>query len=253
MSANFYDTDRALAEYLLFHYGTREQILPYPFGPDDALGFPVRCVTECLDLARLPASAHALDLGCAVGRSTFELARHCAQVLGIDFSHRFIHAANHLQQHGVLDFACAEEGALSNPASARVPPEIPRQRVRFEQGDAHRLPEDLGPFDVVLMANLIDRLREPKRCLASLPRLTRPGGQLILTSPYTWLEDFTPRQNWLGGFEKEGRRLKTLEALQAILSPAFELAGTRNLPLLMREHARKFQWSVAEVSLWIRS
>lgn len=253
MSAHFYDSDRALAEYLLFHYGTREEILPYSFGPDQALDFPVRCVTECIDLARLPASASALDLGCAVGRSSFELARHCTRVLGIDYSHRFIAAANHLQEHGAFDFSYAEEGALTRPAVARVPADIPRPRVRFEQGDAQDLAQDLGPFDVVLVANLIDRLREPKRCLASLPRLTRSAGQLILTSPYTWLDDFTPRQHWLGGVEIDGRRLRTLETLRTMLQPDFELAGTRNLPFLIREHARKFQWSVAEASLWIRT
>ncbi|HKI69833.1 MAG TPA: methyltransferase domain-containing protein, partial [Verrucomicrobiae bacterium] len=86
---NFYETDRAVSEYLLFHYGTPEDILPYNFGPIAALNYPVRCVTECLDVKRLPAQARALDLGCAVGRSSFELARHCAEVIGIDFSHRF--------------------------------------------------------------------------------------------------------------------------------------------------------------------
>src|SRR5712691_9068529 len=78
----YYETDRALSEYLLFHYGAPEQLLPYAFGPTDALNFPGRCVTECLSVTRLPSQARALDLGCAVGRSSFELARSCAQVVG---------------------------------------------------------------------------------------------------------------------------------------------------------------------------
>ena len=72
---NFYETDRAVSEYLLFHYGRSEEVLPYDFGPVSALHYPVRCVSECLDAASLPASARALDLGCAVGRASFELAR----------------------------------------------------------------------------------------------------------------------------------------------------------------------------------
>ena len=59
MATNFYETDRALAEYLLFHYGAQKDILPYDFGPADALNFPVRCVTECLDVSRLPPRARA--------------------------------------------------------------------------------------------------------------------------------------------------------------------------------------------------
>src|SRR5258708_19763664 len=76
---SYYETDRALSDYLLFHYGTPEQLAPYDFSPSDAFHFPVRCVTECLDLALLPSEGRALDLGCAVGRSSFELAPHCPQ------------------------------------------------------------------------------------------------------------------------------------------------------------------------------
>src|SRR5712692_7557295 len=89
---SYYETDRALSDYLLFHYGTPEQLAPYDFSPSGALHFPVRCVAECLDLTRLPSEARALDLGCAAGRSTFELARHCTQVVGIDYSACFIAA-----------------------------------------------------------------------------------------------------------------------------------------------------------------
>src|SRR5262245_21629194 len=128
MRTNFYETDRALSEYLLSHYGARQEILPYDFGPVDALNFPVRCVTECLDAHRLSKAARALDLGCAVGRSTFELARHCAQVVGIDSSQRFIDVANHLQRQGSFTYAFVEEGRLMTPVVAVVPAEIDRQR-----------------------------------------------------------------------------------------------------------------------------
>ena len=175
MSASFYETNRAIAEYLLFHYGTPEQVLTCPDGPADALDFPARCVRQCLDPARLGPAARALDLGCAVGRAAFELARVCVEVVGIDYSHRFVAAARQLQEHGAMELARTEEGELVTPITVRVPPELDRSRVRFEQGDAHTLREDLGVFDVVLLANLIDRLHDPRRCLARLPGLVRPG------------------------------------------------------------------------------
>jgi hypothetical protein len=71
---NIYETRRLLDEYLLFHYGTPAEVLPWENGPRDALGFPVRTVMELIDLPRTPCEAVALDLGCAVGRSSFELA-----------------------------------------------------------------------------------------------------------------------------------------------------------------------------------
>jgi putative 4-mercaptohistidine N1-methyltranferase len=252
MPDNFYETDRALSEYLLFHYGREDELLPWGFGPRDALHYPVRCVSECLDTAAVPTNARALDLGCAVGRATFELARHCTGVTGLDFSPRFIDVASHLQRQGSFTYAFTEQGDLTRPATAVVPAEIDRARVRFEQGDATDLRTDLGAFDVVLMANLIDRLPEPRRCLARVPSLLKPGGQLILTSPCTWLEAYTPREHWLGAREIYGARVTTLDALKSVLSGTFELKLVKDLPFLIREHARKFQWSVALATVWRR-
>jgi SAM-dependent methyltransferase len=135
---------------------------------------------------------------------------------------------------------------------AHAPEGVDSERVAFEQGDAMELRAALGVFDVVLMANLIDRLREPHRCLARLPALVKPGGQLVITSPYTWLEEFTPHSNWLGGFERDGRRVSTHEGLQAALGTEFDLVAVKDLPFLIREHARKYQWSVAEATIWRR-
>ncbi len=249
---NIYETDKLLAEYLLFHYGTAEEILPYRDGPREALHYPVRCVTECVDFTRLNENSRALDLGCAVGRSSFELARRCARVIGIDFSHRFVEAAQVLQARGEISYRRTDEGDLGSTLVARVPPEIDRGKVQFEVGDAMNLREDLGFFDVVLMANLIDRLPDPKVCLERLPSLVRQGGQLIITSPYTWLEEFTPREAWLGGLERNGRAMSTLDGLRVALTEQFELAAVKDLPFLIREHARKFQWSVAQATLWRR-
>ena len=71
MSANPYETDRLLNEYLLFHYGSADEVLPWPDGPRNALDYAVRCVSECLDAGSVPDGARALDVGCSVGRSTF--------------------------------------------------------------------------------------------------------------------------------------------------------------------------------------
>jgi putative 4-mercaptohistidine N1-methyltranferase len=252
MASKYYESDRAVSEYLVFHYGMSGRMLPPVLVESGALNFPVHCVTQCLDARRLPARARALDLGCAVGRASFELARRCAEVVGIDHSKRFIATAGHLRKHGSVHFGSIEEGELSQASTAIVPEEIQRKRVIFERGDAMNLRRNLGKFDVVLMANLIDRLREPRKCLAQLPHLLKSGGQLIIASPYTWLLEYTPRKNWLGGFVRGGRRIKTFDTLKEILSPEFQLARRRDLPFLIREHARKFQLGVAEATVWIR-
>lgn len=247
---DFYESDRALAEYLLFHYGDPSEVLPHAFGPREALDFPVRCVTECLRPEALPADARALDLGCAVGRSSFELARWAGEVIGIDASKRFIEVAEVLGRDGRYAFEYIDEGHLRCPAVAEVPADIDRGRVRFRVGDAQSPDPAWGTFDVMLLANLLDRLPDPRQCLAKLSSLARPGGQLIVTSPYTWMEDYTPRENWLGGYLEGTTPHRTFDGLEKILSPDFELIARRDLPLLIREHVRKYQWSVAEATVW---
>jgi putative 4-mercaptohistidine N1-methyltranferase len=250
--ANPYETERILREYLLFHYGSAQEIAAYSFAPVDALEYPVRCVTQCVDVSKLGSDSRALDLGCAVGRSSFELARWCGEVIGIDYSAAFISAAELVRTSGALEYQCTVEGELTMPLKAICPEAVDRQRVKFEQGDAMALREGLGKFDVVLMANLIDRLREPKKCLTSLSALVSPGGQLVITSPYTWMEEYTPRENWLGGKLHGGMPLRTIDGLRGCLEADFALVDSRDLPFLIREHSRKFQWSVAQGTRWIR-
>ena len=252
MHADFYETEKALSEYLLFHYGKPDEVLPWEFGPSNALNYPMRCITECIDSENIPNNARALDLGCAVGRSTFELSRYCKQSIGIDLSDSFIATARELQQHGQIDYSFIIEGEVEQVAIAKVPTEIDRSRVSFEQGDAMFLRNNLGKFNIVLMANLIDRLPCPKKCLDQLADLICSEGQLIIASPCTWMEDYTPKEEWLGGSIIGDQSSQTLDRLKEILCPSFELHGKWDIPFLIREHARKYQWSVAMATRWIR-
>lgn len=245
-----YESEKLLAEYLLFHYGSEEAIFGQLPGPREALNFPVRCVDDLIDADALPTGSRALDIGCAVGRSSFELGRFCDDILGIDFSHAFIQAAGLLKEQGLLSFEATAEGDIRRLVQARVSPGLDRQRVHFRVGDAMNLPEDVGTFDLVLAANLLCRLADPERFLSRLPELVRRGGQLLVTTPFTWLEEFTSRGKWLGGRREEGTR--SFEALKEILDWHFELQLTRDLPFLIREHERKFQYGIAIGCRWVR-
>jgi putative 4-mercaptohistidine N1-methyltranferase len=248
VAGNIYESDRLVREYLLFHYGAAEEILPWPGGPREALDFAVRSVHELLDQKALPAKARALDIGCAVGRSAFELAALGAGVTALDFSQAFIDAAETIRLEGKLDYRYVIEGDRTAAATARRPANADPDRLEFAVGDAMSLPESLGTFDVVHAANLICRLPDPRVFLRRLPELVRRGGQLLLTTPFTWLEEFTPCAQWIGGTENA----TSAEALDALLAEHFTLEHVQELPFLIREHARKFQWSVARGTRWIR-
>lgn len=240
-----YESRRLLDEYLLFHYGAKEEVLggadiPYPSAMSEGLGFVRRTVSHfsCEPVAR------GLDLGCAVGGSTFAMAEHCEEVLGIDFSHRFIEAAQTLQQGKALSYQRLDEAHLLTDLVASAPAELLRRRCRFEQGDAMNLRFDLGAFDRVHAANLICRLPRPLDLLEKLPALVKAGGELILATPCTWLAEFTPPDAWPSG--------DTFSWLRAQLEPHFRLVHQGYEPFVIRETARKFQWSQSLLTHWIR-
>ena len=75
----------------------------------------------------------------------------------------------------------------------------------------------------------------------------------MLSSPYTWLAEHTHREEWLGGFKRNGENLTTLDALRELLAPHFRLLqGPFDQPFVIRETARKYQHSLAQVTLWER-
>jgi putative 4-mercaptohistidine N1-methyltranferase len=238
---NIYESNRTLGEYLLFHFGSREEQFPWAEGPLDALDFPRRTVEELIE----PTSSikNALDVGCAVGRSSFVLAELADLVLGVDYSSSFIDAAKAISESGELNYEYHEEADRWKKGKAIID-RIP-DNLQFEVGDACNLREDLGSFDLVHAANLLCRLPEPQAFLARLTELVSPGGQLLLTTPFTWLEEFTPREHWLG----EG---DSASALKNILQESFDLEVEKNLPFLIREHRRKFQYTVALGMRWRR-
>ena len=242
--SDIYETDKLLAEYLLFHFGTADEILPpgrsWPQGMREALDFPIRTASHFS-----PGEVErGLDLGCAVGRSAFEMSRSCDEVIGIDFSHAFVNSAEALGKGESLAYMRREEASSVTPLKAKLPAGIDGSKLTFQQGDAMNLSEDLGAFDRVHAANLLCRLPEPSRLLTRLPHLVKAGGELVLATPCTWLEEFTPAENWPAA--------GTFEWLRSTLSPDFELIGQTDEPFLIRETARKFQWTTSLVTVWRR-
>ena len=234
-----------LAEYLAFHYLEPSVLLPEGVAtPQGVKNFPSACAHLLLSKGGKQPT-RALDLGCAVGRATFELARHVPEVMGIDYSRSFIRAAKTLQGSRRYPFRLLEEGKITKLSMARVPATVPRKRIRFLAGDALRLPKNLGTFDLLLAANLIDRLADPAKFLKQvLPKLVNPRGIMLLTSPYTWSTDFTPERQWLRN---------SFPSIQKLLRPKFRLLHRQNLPFLLREHQRKFQFTFADATLWQRT
>ncbi|MFC5706445.1 5-histidylcysteine sulfoxide synthase [Aeromonas eucrenophila] len=244
ITVNPYETDTLVAQYLDFQYG------PTHFGV-------ANYAKTLADLAGELCGNHqrALDIGCATGRASFELARHFQHVDGVDYSARFIDVALALASQDSFRYAMPVEGDLVEYCEARLSAQdlgsAQADRIHFSQGDACNLKPKYDHYDLVLASNLIDRLREPARFLRDIAPRLRSGGLLMLTSPYTWLTDYTPKANWLGGIRENGEALSTHQALQRLLAAEFEeLCPPRDVPFVIRETARKYQHTLAQLTVW---
>ncbi|MGI6300147.1 MAG: 5-histidylcysteine sulfoxide synthase [Verrucomicrobiota bacterium] len=242
-----YETDTAVSQYCDFQYG--ESYFGVP-------NYAVRCAEICRHLTQARPRRKALDLGCAVGRTSFELAKDFEEVTGIDFSARFIRIALQLKEKGIAHYELIEEGDLVSYHEARLSDfglDQVVDRVNFYQGDAANLKPLFTGYDLVLASNLIDRLSDPRRFLETIHERMNEGGILVIASPYTWLKEFTKPENWVGGFRRGGEPFSTLEGLHELLSPRFEpLANPQDLEFVIRETRRKFQHTLSEVTAWIR-
>lgn len=242
-----YETDTLLSEYAEFHYGDSYFGVP---------NFP-KALAELAIAAMGDKSARkALDLGCASGRAAFELARHFEEVVGVDFSARFIGQGVQLASQGVLRYTLADEGDLvfyRERTLAGLGLDAVRHKVAFYQGDACNLKPLYTGYDLILAANLIDRLYDPAKLLTSIHARLNPGGILLIASPYTWLEEHTKREAWIGGFKRDGESFGTLDGLKEILGTHFKLIqGAKEVPFVIRETRRKFQHTLSEVTIWER-
>jgi len=79
-----------------------------------------------------------------------------------------------------------------------------------------------------------------------------PGGLLIIASPFTWLEEYTERNEWLGGYKDEnGETLSSTDALEQALSPNLVRVGQPNdIPFVIRETKRKHQHTLSEFNVF---
>ncbi len=250
-----YDTDELVDQYLLFHFGSeseqRDDAITAAVGHPTVGNLIERTVALVNEYSQKQDSV--LDLGCAVGRSSFELSKTFNTVVGLDYSQAFVDAANAMKTNRELPYRRRETGRHFENLTARLDKRVETQRVTFVQGDAtHLRGTDLlqqqDPFDALLLSNLLCRLGSPRDCLqqfAKSDRYVRRGGVLVIASPNTWMTDFTPEDEFLDGQDSEA----TLQAIGSCL-PGFTLLHNEDVPFMIREHRRKYEYIVSQVSVW---
>ncbi len=240
---DIYETDDLVSQYCEFQYGDTN------FGVKN---FAVACAEVARSFAT--NKSKALDLGCATGRATFELAKDFDEVEGIDFSARFVQVGAKLRNDGYIAFTSKEEGELTSTKRVSIEDlgyENLRKKVTFWQGDACNMKPNFNSYDLVMATNLIDRLYQPRLFLDTIHERLNDDGILVITSPYTWQESSTKKEFWLGGYkDDDSKEVTTLDSLKSILADNFELIHVQDLDFVIKETARKYQHTISELSVW---
>ncbi|MGM0624089.1 MAG: putative 4-mercaptohistidine N1-methyltransferase, partial [Campylobacterota bacterium] len=242
IDANVYESDESVAMYANMSWGKEY------FGVKN---FKAACAQIALEHAK--NFDKALDIGCALGRGTFELAKSFEKVVGVDYTARFIQNAQKMKDDKRLNFWVKDEGEIKRFYEVHLR-DFDLQncvdKVEFWQGDACNLKPVFSGYDLVFATNLIDRLYDPRKFLTEIMERVNKDGILLLASPYSWDESYTPRQKWLGGFKKDGENYTTFDGIEQILQEKFELIEREDVTFVIQESSRKFQHSISEVSVW---
>lgn len=243
---NMYEDKKLVDDYIQFHYNDNEDILQVGNFPKEI----VKNVMRVLD-KQPTKNWRVLDAGCGPGRMTFELARNFEFAVGFDYSSSFIDWAKKFQKENTHVIKIQEQGDIYTERKIQFDGKS-LTNTFFFVGDAHKIPKsvdgfDLSHFNVIVAANLIDRLTDPRVCLKYLSSIQKSGDWLFFTDPYSWYPEYTPKERWIGA---KGTT-DTLTELKQVLHE-YDLKEKCDIPFVIREHSRKYQYSPAEFSAWVK-
>lgn len=185
-------TDSLLPTYIDAHYeGECRPPIIYPGSLSNAIFW--QAMKNMIEMAG-PHQGLAIDLGCAAGRFSFELAASFERVVGIDTHYPYLAFAAALQR--------GEETAFQRPLRAMAGEKVSLHRsgcrnVLFILSDALDPPLPAESARLVGALNLIDSICSPMILLGQMDALLRHDGTLLLTSPFTWNNDICPAARWL--------------------------------------------------------
>jgi SAM-dependent methyltransferase/uncharacterized protein YbaR (Trm112 family) len=139
-----------------------------------------------------------VELGAAAGGVTRALAEALdTTVLGLDLSAPLARFAARALRGGALRYPLRVSGTAYEARDIIVPVPV---RGSTDLWIADALVPPLAPESagLVVALNLLDCVTDPKALLRAAASLLRPGGQLLLCTPFDWSTAATPVEGWVG-------------------------------------------------------
>ncbi|MCG6916920.1 MAG: methyltransferase domain-containing protein [Deltaproteobacteria bacterium] len=192
----------------------------------------------------------AIDLGCAVGRTSFELARTIDDlIIGVDLNFAMLRTAAAILHHGRVAYPKRRVGIVFDKREFAAAFEG-SSKVDFWACDATLLPFADESFALAASLNVIDCVQSPYDHLKELGRVLKANGGAIICAPYDWNVNVTPAETWLGGHsqrsESRGASENMLRSLLAggehpyALQELELISESEALPWSLRLHDRSF-------------
>ena len=147
-----------------------------------------------------PQNGWALDIGCSVGRLSFEMTKTHDRVVGIDTSLSFIRAARKLAAQKRLEFEMIMEGRITEKKSTPLPSEFNFDHTEFIVADATALPFPRERFATASSVNILEKVSDPALHLTEANRvMDKKNAQFLFSDPFSWDESVSSPDTWLGG------------------------------------------------------
>lgn len=185
----------------------------------------------------------ALDIGCAVGRLSFELSGCHSRVVGIDTSLSFIQKARELKKHKTLSFDLVIEGLMTEKRTCTLGEGYACDRVEFIVADALALPFPDHRFETVTSINILEKVASPSHHLKDVNRvLTKERGTFVFSDPFSWDESVSPPEAWLSAGKNGNGGLRGVESMSryiqgkdGLITPPMTIRDTGRVPWKIRK------------------
>ena len=194
-------------------------------------------------------NGYALDIGCAVGRLSFEMSKTYSHVIGIDTSKTFIEKARELLIKKRLDFDLIIEGHIAERRSCELDGQWNYDNMEFIVADALALPFPKSLFSTVSSVNVLEKVPDPLLHLAEANRVLREKDSMFLFSdPFSWDESVMGSELWLGGKPDGKYKGRGMDNINRILSdgdgvfdPPLEIIEKKDITWKIRKTANLWE------------
>jgi SAM-dependent methyltransferase/uncharacterized protein YbaR (Trm112 family) len=213
-----------LSIYLDAHWGDHAE--PPPDGPGSVFGV-AELAARVAERSR-ERVANAVELGCSTGRIVAELAAGADHVVGLDLHFGALRRARRLLAGERLAYNRRITGRhyATAHATGRTAP-----NADLVCGDALDPPFLPRVFQRVVALNMLDSVHDPRTLLAVVDGLCAPGGEILLSSPYSWQSSIVPEHHRLGAADPAS-------AVRATLRDGYAIEEEAELSWTLRRDAR---------------